>query len=380
MYVLDFKDQEQGDELMLTIDGAKTHARKLVYALAIVHMSTDSSLKAAGSEADGVFERLLWPGIGGGDSPPIGDRQENERPSQSDDKMLHDQKEPLRGVNLVTAGRGAFLGGLAAIGLSAVAFKLSEKADRDRDPHANVGPMLVGLCGVYSVALSPFLYFPGLAREERYKLWRDGKLESAEPSNDGDSATNRQGKFYGLHINIAGSEGGLGYSQGVIFSKFLNHDKLLELNLAISNGYEDIGFNQKHAVYRYYAARYTQFLSNSLYLTGGIAYRYFHGQVSTRLDASNAIEPSSRIQFYQTKKEDAGIDIALGNRWQWNEFSLGFDWFGLYAPQLTISDSRQRDVIPNSADRDQSNRAVRSMDLIRQVGFQTTRLYVGATF
>ena len=144
---------------MPTIDGAKARESKLIYALAVVHMLTGNSLKAAGSEADGVFERLLWPGIEGGDSPPIGERQEKERSSQSDDKMLHDQKAPVRGENLVTAGRGAFVGGLAAIGLSALAFKLSKKADGHRDPHANMGPLLLGLCGVYSVALSPFISF-----------------------------------------------------------------------------------------------------------------------------------------------------------------------------------------------------------------------------
>lgn len=38
---------------------------------------------------------------------------------------------------------------------------------------------------------------------------------------------------------------------------------------------------------------------------------------------------------------DTGLDFALGNRWQWQNATLGIDWFGMYTPVYRISGETQ---------------------------------------
>jgi hypothetical protein len=181
-------------------------------------------------------------------------------------------------------------------------------------------------------------------------------------------------------MNVFGSEGGLGNSIGLIATKFLGYDRLMEFNLATSQGTEFPGNIEKHVIYRYYAARFTRFIGNSFYLTGGIAYRYFHGQVAKQSERIESGGYDSRVLFYETKKQDIGFDAALGNRWQWQTYSMGFDWFGLYVPAINLADMRKRDPNPENSDGDKADDAVKEMDLTRKVGVQGLRFHLGVTF
>lgn len=276
-----------------------------------------------------------------------------------------------------------FFGGLAGIWVAAL-FGSSGNRD-DGGHHPNPIALLGALGGISSLIISPFVYFPGVARENNYRMWKQGRFTNeSQKDGVGESEQNRNLKRFGLHANLFGSEGGDGSSVGLIFSRFQNHNELIELNLA---GSQNIDFPhssvESRLVFRFCTLRYTRFFGNSFYLASGFGYRDFHGQVSKlsqRIDIEGSDEWDSRIQFYDLKQKDLGFEIAVGNRWQWQSYSMGFDWLGTYLPVIKIAHSRRRDADPENVDKDESGKAIENLDYLQHNSFQGFRFHLGSTF
>lgn len=310
---------------------------------------------------------------------------------------------PPRGEHLVTTGKALFFGGLAGIGTAAV---LARTGSGNDGVHPNPLVLVGGLLGTVAVIASPFVYFPGKARERDYHLWKQGKYRmaqhssvSANPDDDssenddnlsdgisGESARNRIGKHFGLHLNAFGSEGGNGNSIGLIFSSFLTSNSLLELNIA---GSQNTSFRDKNLesrlTHQLATLRLTQFYGNSFFVTYGVGVRRFQGAINFTEskqvifgDASQ--QQKNKYDFYKVKQQDMGVEIALGNRWQWQNFSMGFDWLGLYLPVYKFVADRQRDANPPTASAKTADEAVDDLDFKRRWGLEGLRFHLGSTF
>ena len=88
-------------------------------------------------------------------------------------------------------------------------------------------------------------------------------------------------------------------------------------------------------------ARIKMFFYNSFYTDVGFAVRNITGETTLEpLTGDNEISSSLSVTSY-------GALIAIGNRWQWEYFSLGCDWIGSFYPistgEITISDSEATD-------------------------------------
>lgn len=276
------------------------------------------------------------------------------------------ESPPPRGDELVEIGEDLFVGGLGAIVIGLGLFS------RSASNHGWGDGQTFELLGISAMVLSPFFYIPGYTREEKYQLWKEGRL-SILKGFDGFSELNRARKSYGIHINLFGSEGGDGNSFGAIMSKFLHRNRLIELNVASSQE-EDFGSAnlESNLAHGYYALRQTVFMGNSFYWTAGAAYREFRGHLSRQTPGAT--------HFYEIEQRDIGADGAIGNRWQWQSFSMGFDWVGIYIPIIKLLQHRRQGKTPPSINGGAADKAIENQDYRRNIGYQALRFHLGSTF
>lgn len=76
-----------------------------------------------------------------------------------------------------------------------------------------------------------------------------------------------------------------------------------------------------------FAASLGYFAANSLYIRSGLGYR-----IGSAFNYRNFFL-EDREQKSATN--DFGIEIALGNHWQWESLLLGAEWFAIYLPVLS---------------------------------------------
>lgn len=308
---------------------------------------------------------------------------EAEPEMTSESAASNSSYEPPRGTDLMFAGKAAFIGGIAGLALMGM---IANAGYADDGRHINPIVFLGALGSAASLAASPFLYFPGLIREKKYERWERGSLALNTDSISGqrmlgESARNRRGKWFGQFLNFAGSDGGLGNSRGIILSGFVNDDRLIELNLASSEGsMSEGGAVEQRLNHQLFSIRMTQFLDNSFYLTAGIGYRSMRGTIVAKPDAPSANVGLPWTEFYKVNREDIGLDFAGGNRWQWNVFSWGIDWIGIYRPMKKISESNAVNQGLENKAGSSGKKAKNQVDTVKMVAISALKMYLGTTF
>lgn len=115
---------------------------------------------------------------------------------------------------------------------------------------------------------------------------------------------------------LSASAGLIAYSFNAGY--FINPDSLLQTSY-VKQSDTVIGDSEM------YALGGTRFVGNSLYLTGQVAFRK-----GDTIDYKNSIIDAEEI-LHST---DYGIDLAIGNRWNWENFILGGEWFAIYIPLI----------------------------------------------
>jgi hypothetical protein len=158
-------------------------------------------------------------------------------------------------------------------------------------------------------------------------------------------------------------------SMGINGGYFIDADKLVQIEvnrgkLGLSSfdiATESLGVNLKY------------FTGNSFYVKAGAAYRSvsmknaicFNCAANNRVDlgAANAI----------------AAELAVGNQWQWENFTFGCDWIGLMVPLVTAGgDPVPTDIAMADRDRTEIN------NLWNQLNKSPTttllRFYLGASF
>lgn len=86
-----------------------------------------------------------------------------------------------------------------------------------------------------------------------------------------------------------------------------------------------------------------RFTGNSFFVRPELYYRKVTETVVPELFSS-----ATAIREYQ----DIGLNLSIGNEWQWDDFTAGFDWIGLGGRIAKISDNNKRDwLYSNNYDR-----------------------------
>lgn len=118
-----------------------------------------------------------------------------------------------------------------------------------------------------------------------------------------------------------------------------------------------------------FGANYKHFYGNSFYTKVGIDYRNI--SVSTN-------------DFFLTKEqENVGTaetvvgNLAIGNQWQWNNFTMGCDWIGIN-PQIAVLRAHYDTTGMNEEDRNDIDYSWNK--LAKVTSWQLLRFYLGASF
>ncbi|MBQ49266.1 MAG: hypothetical protein CMP10_17950 [Zetaproteobacteria bacterium] len=147
--------------------------------------------------------------------------------------------------------------------------------------------------------------------------------EGETESEVGESEANRKNVKYTVLY-----ESGFGMTlptSGFNAGYFLKPDQMVDFSY-ISGGTSSLGWSVIGVGYKW-------FPGNSMYLHGGL------GQRSLKLD----------IDLGSAELSSLGLDIRLGNRWQWGGFTLGIDWLGYFLP-ISSSASTSAAIPDNNKD------------------------------
>jgi hypothetical protein len=125
-------------------------------------------------------------------------------------------------------------------------------------------------------------------------------------------------------------------------------------------------------------ARWKRFFGNSFYANFGLTSRSMGGE--TKVKSILTTEEDVDVKY---SVSSVGLDVGIGNRWQWEYFSLGCDWVGYFMP---ISKGDVDDDIPearrNDPEYQESHRKTREdfKDLGESPNLYLLRFYLGASF
>lgn len=123
-----------------------------------------------------------------------------------------------------------------------------------------------------------------------------------------------------------------------------------------------------------------QFLSNSFYVKGGVAYRYVDIRRSYATTVWGFGSPTDPRSSYEFTGESTSATISVGNQWQWSYFTLGADWITIWAPvssnikseKYSYAGSTTATTVNNDAD-DAQKKYLKSPSV-------SASFYIGASF
>lgn len=175
----------------------------------------------------------------------------------------------------------------------------------------------------------------------------------------------RMGKDYLLTWQLVGFAVAPIPSAGINLGMYLNRNSIVQLEF--SKGTLPYFFFNLNATT--IGANYKHFFGNSFYTKLGFDYR----SISV-----------SDIDLLYTKQsgpigetETIVGNAAIGNQWQWQNFTMGCDWIGINPPLAVLSTKHETTSL-NDPDNDQLDRSWNN--LAKVTSWQFLRFYLGASF
>ncbi len=191
------------------------------------------------------------------------------------------------------------------------------------------------------------------------------------------SADNRKGKNFMITAELVGQGPSGTYGQGLNLGYFFTPDSLLVLELNGGHSSTGDGFlfsfdGQTNKTGYSVGIISKNFVGNSFYLKGGLAYRTLDYEY---IDKDWLAGGKSTRSF---KGDSTSISLGLGNQWQAAGFTIGVDWVGLELP----INSRVYDVnySANASANDRNRNREDIVTYVTGVGVTLLRLSMGASF
>lgn len=164
---------------------------------------------------------------------------------------------------------------------------------------------------------------------------------------------------------------------GVRYGYFLSPASLLEASITAGNHDDNDEFDETADKFKVATAsvRFKQFWTNSFYtdLGGGLRSmeRILHFDRYTFSGVDTATE-------YRGKTVSLVGDVAIGNAWQFDNFIIGADWFGVMVPVIKVQET---ETFSDERIKQASETKIKEFRKDRQaVSGQALRFYCGASF
>ncbi len=203
-----------------------------------------------------------------------------------------------------------------------------------------------------------------------------GQPQTVERYSVGASDTsdaNRVGKRFYLSAQPIGFAVAPVPAIGLNAGYYLNPDLILQVEY--SSGKLPRLFYDLEARTLAFNAKY--FFGGSFYMKGGAAYRQLAIKNVTCLFCS---QPNRVLLEDAGAADSIAAELAIGNQWQWDNFTLGCDWIGLMVPVATIGvrNSFSTKSTISKSDREELDKSWESLAKVQS--FELLRLYLGASF
>ncbi len=184
------------------------------------------------------------------------------------------------------------------------------------------------------------------------------------------SEHNRIGKTGYLSVQPLGFAVGAIPSVGVNAGYYLSRNALLQLEYSkgklpyifFSIEATTVGLNLKY------------FVGNSFYIKSGASYR----QVAVK-DLTCFLCDTATFQDVGSA-DSAAVEVAIGNQWQWENFTMGCDWFGAMVPFTTTNISNNYKSNSDLSATTKSDLDKAWYNLGRTTSYELLRFYLGASF
>jgi hypothetical protein len=129
------------------------------------------------------------------------------------------------------------------------------------------------------------------------------------------------------------------------------------------------------------SSRLKMFLGNTFYVLAGLGYASINAANSYYVSSSSA--GSSRVTDVSYETNLLIGEVALGNQWQWSNFTLGCDWVGFLTPLAKLSENtRKHETQGNGGfvSSDEKDDADHFGSISSHTMIETVRLYLGWSF
>lgn len=177
----------------------------------------------------------------------------------------------------------------------------------------------------------------------------------------------RQGKKGSVVAEIGSAVGGIPTS-GLAGGYYLDSNSIVEGSYV--SGSTDILFLKVKATL--VEARYKKFWGNSFYTNLGVGYRTIEiGASLAPLTGSKDIDSSLSVS-------SIGASVGIGNRWQWESFTIGCDWIGTFIPLTTTGETKVNEPSADASDIKRTEKEAE--DLGKASSGQILRFYLGVSF
>jgi hypothetical protein len=190
------------------------------------------------------------------------------------------------------------------------------------------------------------------------------------------SAFNRINKKYELDWHMVGFGPVSTTSSGVALGYHLDPDTviLIEGPKGNADGTSLQLFSRLDVKTTSFGVHLKRFSGNSFYIRAGIDYRTLEYQ-----STYSGILSSDSGSSYQFSSTSLSLSGAIGNQWQWENFTLGCDWVGYSQPLSSTVTNEQASYGKYSSDNTTNNNEAKAR-YVASGSVQLLRFYIGASF
>ena len=197
----------------------------------------------------------------------------------------------------------------------------------------------------------------------------------------GSSAFHRIDKKFQVTYQPLGATSNNAGETGLSFGYFIDRDSMILVNATsgqnkISSRTESSDGARSSSEERFSSqslgVSYKRFFANSFYARSGLDQRRTNADYSY---SGFLFLPAESASF---TVNTTSLSLAIGNQWQWENFTLGCDWFGLSQPLMHSFSNESVSDQPQSIYADQVKRDKKQYG--EQLAGMFLQVYLGATF
>ena len=197
---------------------------------------------------------------------------------------------------------------------------------------------------------------------------KPGRMDET-PRGHSWSRDNRAGKSFTVAAGLQLIDF-LHFGTGLKGGFYLDEDSLLELNYATGT----FGFLGADSKYTFVTADFHRFVGNSFYLFAGGGIRDYEEKNDSFGFIKSSSLPDRKTTF---SRRSSVAELGLGNRWQFDTFTLGCDWLSYAVPLSTMSSKSKYEG--DFTDSEKSTRQSSFNSHAKKSTFTAVRFYLGVS-